>query len=226
MTVKQRNKNGTNDKNVDINGDDVAKRAGDGGENVGSGSGSWVRVLAALCYVTLVVTAGLAAFYLQRVLEEMGQLGHSTDGSIQRNAELARRMESVLHQVDSLRQTVDGFEPAVSSMQAELGGVGRALKSGEAESRRAESSLGELQTALLQELSRGMRAMEEARERDSDALERAVERRLGELAQALGESVARLTGAQGAARAQIGGLEARLDGMTDAAAPLRQDLLA
>ncbi|XP_035258120.1 myosin-9-like [Anguilla anguilla] len=224
MTAKQRNKNNIIDNNSHSNQDDVAKKASQGSEERGSVSGSWAKVLAVLCYIILVAAAGSAALYFQRVLEEMGQLSRRTEETMQKNAELASRLESVLHQVDSLRTAVDGFEPTLVSMRAELGGVSQALRRGEEEAQRAEEYLQELQGELLQELSRGLQEVEEARGRDSAARERGLEERLGELTRSMGASVAQVTEAQGHAQVQIGDLRARLDGLMDPA-PIKQELL-
>lgn len=101
MTAKHRNKNAS-DKNSTSVQDDVAKKitkASKGSDSPGTGSGNWAKVLAALSYVALVTAAGFAAFYLQKVVEEVGQISSRTEATIQKNAELTKKMESALLQV-------------------------------------------------------------------------------------------------------------------------------
>ena len=101
MTAKNRNKNAS-DKNSTPIQDDVAKKitkASKGSDSPGSGSGNWTKILAALSYIALVAAAGFAAFYLQKVVEEVGQISSRTEASIQKTAELTKKMESALLQV-------------------------------------------------------------------------------------------------------------------------------
>lgn len=58
-----------------------------------------MKLLAALCYISLVTGAGFASFYLQQVLEEVSQISNRHEESSQKNAELAQKVESVLQQV-------------------------------------------------------------------------------------------------------------------------------
>ncbi|KAI1888110.1 hypothetical protein AGOR_G00181670 [Albula goreensis] len=228
MPAKHRNKSNTSDKNPTSNQDDVAKKipkASKESDSSGSGSGSWAKVLAALSYIALVAAAGFAAFYLQRVVEEVGQINSRTEESIQKNAELTKKMESVLQQVDSLSQTVDGFDTALSRMRTELESTGWAVRKGEAETRRVEEALQKLQNELLRDLSDGIQEVKEAREQDSASLERTVEERLTELTRSIGDSVAEFTEAQGETQGQLKDLKVRLDSMDDPSS-LKRELLA
>ncbi|KAG5845966.1 hypothetical protein ANANG_G00144760 [Anguilla anguilla] len=227
MTAKHRNKNAS-DKNSTSIQDDVAKKitkASKSTDSTASGSGTWTKALAALSYIALVAAAGFAAFYLQKVVEEVGQISSRTEATIQKNAELTKKMESALQQVDSLKQTVDGFDSTLGRMQTELDSAGWALRKGEADTRRVEEALQKLQNELLQDLSEGIRELKEARDRDSSSLERTVEERLTELTRSIGDSVAEFAGAQSETQTQLRDLKARLDGV-ESPASLKRELLA
>ncbi|XP_064198768.1 cytoskeleton-associated protein 4 [Anguilla rostrata] len=227
MTAKHRNKNAS-DKNSTSIQDDVAKKitkASKSTDSTASGSGTWTKALAALSYIALVAAAGFAAFYLQKVVEEVGQISSRTEATIQKNAELTKKMESALQQVDSLKQTVDGFDSTLGRMQTELDSAGWALRKGEAETRRVEEALQKLQNELLQDLSEGIRELKEARDQDSSSLERMVEERLTELTRSIGDSVAEFAGAQSETQTQLRDLKARLDGV-ESPASLKRELLA
>ena len=85
--------------------DDVAKKIQktsngvSGSAPLGSGSESWVKLTAVVCYIVLVAAAGFAAFYLQQVLEEVNEVSTKNEESLKKNAELTRKMENVLQQV-------------------------------------------------------------------------------------------------------------------------------
>lgn len=107
MSVKNRNKHNSSEKNSSSNNqDDVAKKSPKSSNGVssgpapqGSGSGTSLKLIAALCYIVLVAVAGFAAIYLQQVLEEVHQISTKNKESAQKNAELTRQMEGVLQQV-------------------------------------------------------------------------------------------------------------------------------
>lgn len=220
--AKNRNKSSSSEKNsIPSNQDDVAKKIpktsnGVGGSAPhGSGSESWVKLIAVLCYIILVAAAGIAAFYLQQVLEEVHEVTTKNEESIKKNAELTRNMENVLHQVESLRSSVDGLESALGTTRAELEVASRAVRKGEGETRRVDDALQRLQNELLRDLSDGIKEVKEARERDFSSLEKTVEERLAELSRSIAASVAEFTEAQGEARSQLADLKSRLGDMED-----------
>lgn len=114
MTAKHRNKNNStsnNEKNAPPPPppqDDVAKKSQKAIKveplpaphpKSSSGSGTCMKLLAALCYIALVAGAGFASFYLQQVLEEVSQISNRHEESLQKNAELAQKVDTVLQQV-------------------------------------------------------------------------------------------------------------------------------
>ena len=68
----------------------------------GSSSSSCIKLLAAVCYIALITAAGIAAIYLQQVLEEVHQITAKSQESARENAELTRKTEGVLQQVEWL----------------------------------------------------------------------------------------------------------------------------
>ncbi|XP_055793608.1 cytoskeleton-associated protein 4-like [Salvelinus fontinalis] len=230
MTARHRNKNNLSEKTASPTQDDVAKKSpkpsSNGSPSIqGSGSGSWVKVIAALCYIALVAAAGFAAIYLQQVLKEVHQISSRNEETVRKNAEVAHKVENVLQQVDNVRGTVDGLESALGTMRAEQEVGSRAVRKGEAETRRVEEALQRLQNELLVDLSEGIKEVKEARERDFSSLEKMVEERLAELSSSIAASVTEFTEAQGETQSQLADLKARLDDMEDPAL-IRQELSA
>lgn len=231
MTAKNRKQN-SSEKTSPSNQDDVAKKSPKASNGVagvsappGSGSGSSVKLIAALCYIILVAAAGFAAFYLQQVLEEVQDISTKNKESLKKNAELALKVENVVQQVDFLRSSVDGLESALGATRGELEVASRAVRKGDAETRRVEEALQRLQNELLRDLSDGVKEVKEARERDFSSLEKTVEERLAELSQSIAASVAEFTEAQGEAQGQLADLKARLGSMEDPAL-VKQELSA
>ncbi|XP_064794963.1 cytoskeleton-associated protein 4-like [Oncorhynchus masou masou] len=218
MTARNRNKNNLSEKTASSTQDDVAKKSPKPGSN-GSpsiqGSGSWVKVLAALCYIALVAAAGFAAIYLQQVLKEVHQISSRHEETVRENAEVAHKVENVLQRVDNVRRAVDGLESALGTMRAEQEVGSRAVRKGEAETRRVEEALQRLQNELLVDLSEGIKEVKEARERDFSSLEKTVEERLAELSASIADSVTEFTETQGETQSQLADLKARLDDMED-----------
>lgn len=106
MTARHRNKNNLSEKTASPTQDDVAKKSpkpsSNGSPSIqGSGSGSWVKVIAALCYIALVAAAGFAAIYLQQVLKEVHQISSRNEETVRKNAEVAHKVENVLQQVSN-----------------------------------------------------------------------------------------------------------------------------
>ncbi|CDQ79465.1 unnamed protein product [Oncorhynchus mykiss] len=220
MTARHRNKNNLSEKTASPTQDDVAKKSpkpsSNGSPSIqGSGSGSWVKVIAALCYIALVAAAGFAAIYLQQVLKEVHQISSRNEETVRENAEVAHKVENVLQRVDNVRGAVDGLESALGIMRAEQEVGSRAVRKGEVEIRRVEEALQRLQNELLVDLSEGIKEVKEARERDFSSLEKTVEERLGELSASIAASVTEFTEAQGETQSQLADLKARLDDMED-----------
>ncbi|XP_029598313.1 cytoskeleton-associated protein 4 [Salmo trutta] len=228
MTARHRNKNNLSEKTASPTQDDVAKKSPKPSSN-GSpsiqGSGSWVKVIAALCYIALVAAAGFAAIYLQQVLIEVHQISSRNEETVRKNAEVAHKVENVLQQVDNVRGAVDGLESALGIMRAEQEAGSRAVRKGEAATRRVEEALQRLQNELLVDLSEGIKEVKEARERDFSSLEKTVEERLAELSASIAASVTEFTEAQGETQSQLADLKARLDDMEDPEL-IRQELSA
>lgn len=229
MTAKNR-KNNSSEKNASSSPDDVAKKSmKSNGVNVtvpqGSGSGSWVTFVAALCYIVLVAAAGFAAFYLQQVLEEVNQINKNNEESVKKNAELTRKMENVVQQVDSLRSAIDGVESALTTTRVELEGVNRAVRKGDSETRRVEEALLKLQNDLLRDLSDGIGEVKQAREQDFSSLEKTVGQRLAEVSDSIAASVEEFAEAQRETQGQLAGLKARL-GDIEEPALIKQELSA
>ncbi|XP_024233177.1 cytoskeleton-associated protein 4-like [Oncorhynchus tshawytscha] len=230
MTARNRNKNNLSEKTASSTQDDVAKKSpkpsSNGSPSIqGSGSGSWVKVIAALCYIALVAAAGFAAIYLQQVLKEVHQISSRNEETVRKNAEVAHKVENVLQQVDNVRRAVDGLESALGTMRAEQEMGSRAVRKGEAETRRVEEALQRLQNELLVDLSEGIKEVKEARERDFSSLEKTVEERLAELSASIAASVTEFTETQGETQSQLADLKARLDDMEDPEL-IRQELSA
>ncbi|XP_070997450.1 cytoskeleton-associated protein 4-like [Oncorhynchus clarkii lewisi] len=230
MTARNRNKNNLSEKTASSTQDDVAKKSpkpsSNGSPSIqGSGSGSWVKVIAALCYIALVAAAGFAAIYLQQVLKEVHQISSRNEETVRKNAEVAHKVENVLQQVDNVRRAVDGLESALGTMRAEQEVGSRAVRKGEAETRRVEEALQRLQNELLVDLSEGIKEVKEARERDFSSLEKTVEERLAELSASIADSVTEFTETQGETQSQLADLKARLDDMEDPEL-IRQELSA
>ncbi|KAM9845926.1 cytoskeleton-associated protein 4 [Aulostomus maculatus] len=236
MTAKNRHKSSSSEKNASSGPDDAPKKihkssSGSSSSNgvsgpapQGSRSGSCLGTLvAAVFYVALLGAAGFAAFYLQQVVEEMRQASAGHEESARLNAQLSGRMESIAHQVESLRSIVDGLESSLGITRVELEGAVSRMKRGEVETRRVEEALQKLQNELLRDLSEGIKEVKEARERDFSSLEKTVEQRLAEVSQSIQASVAEFTEAQGETQGQLADLKSRLGEMEDPAL-IKQEL--
>lgn len=136
-------------------------------------------------------------------------------GTVEEQGVAVNKFVSLWLKVDTLKETVDGFDSTLSRMQTELDSAGWAVRKGEAETRRVEEALQKLQNELLQDLSDGIREVKEARERDSSSLERTVEERLTELTRSIGDNVAEFAESQSETQGQLRDLKAKLDSMGD-----------
>lgn len=107
MAAKNRNKNITSEKSPATSQDDAPKKSQKSSNNGVTGSvaqgprsGSCLGFfVSAVFYVTLIVAAGFAAFYLQQVMEEIRQTSAKNEKSAQQNADIVNKMESVTQQV-------------------------------------------------------------------------------------------------------------------------------
>ncbi|XP_061617639.1 cytoskeleton-associated protein 4-like [Phyllopteryx taeniolatus] len=179
-------------------------------------------LLSVLFYAAMIAGAGLAAFHLQKVVEEIRRTSAKHAESAQMSAELSGKMESVVQQVASLKGAVNAVESSMAATRVELKGAVARMARGEEETRRVEEALQKLQKDLLGELSEGIGEVKEARERDFSSLETTVEQRLEEVSRSVRASVAEFTDAQGEARSQLADLKARLGGIEDPAAVKRE----
>lgn len=223
MAAKNRNKNITSEKSPATSQDDAPKKSQKSSNNGVTGSvaqgprsGSCLGFfVSAVFYVTLIVAAGFAAFYLQQVMEEIRQTSAKNEKSAQQNADIINKMESVTQQVESLRNIMDGLESSLGITRVELEGAISRMKKGELETRKVEEALHKLQNDLLKDLSQGMIEVKEAREKDFSSLERTVEERLAEVSKSIKASVSEFTEAQGETQTQLTELKARLGDMED-----------
>ncbi|XP_077399959.1 cytoskeleton-associated protein 4 [Vanacampus margaritifer] len=187
------------------------------GKKSGGGGGCLATLFSALFYAAMIGGAGLAAFHLQKVVEEIRQTSANHAESAQKSAEVSVKMESVVQQVASLKGAVDSLESSLGATRAELEGAMTRMTRGEEETRRVEEALQKLQNDLLRELSEGISEVKEARERDFSSLETTVEQRLEEVSKSVRASVAEFTDAQGEAQSQLAELKAKLGGIEDPA---------
>ncbi|XP_035529541.1 cytoskeleton-associated protein 4 [Morone saxatilis] len=233
MTAKNRQKNSSSEKSAASSQEDASKKSPKSTSNGVSGagpqgprSGSCLGLVATtVFYIALLGAAGFGAFYLQQVVEEIQQTNARHEESAKQNAELGRKMESVVQQVESLRSVVDGLESSLGITRVELEGAISRMKRGEVETRRVEEALQKLQNDLLRDLSEGIKEVKEARERDFSSLEQTVEERLAEVSQSIKASVAEFTEAQGESQSQLADLKARLGDIEDPAL-IKQELSA
>ncbi|XP_051248263.1 cytoskeleton-associated protein 4 [Dicentrarchus labrax] len=233
MTAKNRQKNSSTEKSAASSQEDASKKSPKSSSNGVSGpgpqgprSGSCLGLVATtVFYIALLGAAGFGAFYLQQVVEEIQQTNARHEESAKQNAELGRKMESVVQQVESLRSVVDGLESSLGITRVELEGAISRMKRGEVETRRVEEALQKLQNDLLRDLSEGIKEVKEARERDFSSLEKTVEERLAEVSQSIKASVAEFTEAQGESQSQLADLKARLGDIEDPAL-IKQELSA
>ncbi|XP_061920794.1 cytoskeleton-associated protein 4 [Entelurus aequoreus] len=187
---------------------------------------SWLgSLVSALFYAAMLGAAGLAAFHLQKVVEEIRQTSAKHAESAQASADMSRKMDNVARQVESLRGAVDGLETSLGVTRVELEGALSRMKKGEEETRRVEDTLQKLRSDLLRDLSEGISEVKEARERDFSSLETTVEQRLDDVSRSMRASVAEFTAAQGEAQSQLADLQARLGGVEDPAL-VKQELSA
>ncbi|XP_006633181.2 cytoskeleton-associated protein 4 [Lepisosteus oculatus] len=227
-SAKQRTKANAGDKSSPPPPDDVAKRSPKAAKGVSSpaGPGLLGRALTAAFYLALVAAAaGLAGFYLQRVRDELSQTSRRQEAAAARTEELAKTVEAVLQQVDTMRLTVGSFESSLKDGQSELDKTNRAVRKGEAETRRIEEVLHKLQNEILKDLSDGIRDVKEARERDFSSLEKTVEERLTELTKSINDNVVAFTEVQGETQSEVQTLREKVQAVEGLSA-LKHELLA
>ncbi|MBN3321952.1 CKAP4 protein, partial [Atractosteus spatula] len=227
-SAKQRTKANAGDKSSPPPPDDVAKRNPKAAKGVSSpaGPGLLGRALTAAFYLALVAAAaGLAGFYLQRVRDELSQASRRQEAAAARTEELAKTVEAVLQQVDTMRLTVGSFESSLKDSQSELDKTNRAVRKGEAETRRIEEVLHKLQNEILKDLSDGIRDVKEARERDFSSLEKTVEERLTELTKSINDNVVAFTEVQGETQNEVQTLREKVQAVEGLSA-LKHELLA
>nr|XP_057933945.1 cytoskeleton-associated protein 4 [Doryrhamphus excisus] len=229
MTAKNRQKSSTGEKAAAAPVQDEKKpqksNGTAGSQRPRTGRSCLGSLVSVLFYAAVLGGAGLAAFHLQKVVEEIRQTSAKHAESAQMSAEMSRKMDNVVQQVGSLRSVMDGLESSLGATRVELeGAIGR-VKKGEQETRRVEEALQKLQNDLLRDLSEGISEVKEARERDFSSLEKTVEQRLEEVSSSVRASVAEFTEAQSEARNQLADLKARLGGIEDPAL-VKQELSA
>lgn len=115
MTAKNRHR--TSEKSAASSQDDASKKtpASTGGSGTGgpgpqgSRSGSCLGLFAnTVFYVALIGTAGFAAFYLQRVAEEMRQTTAWREESARQSAVVGSKVDSVVTQVGRRMTRING----------------------------------------------------------------------------------------------------------------------
>ncbi|XP_077355626.1 cytoskeleton-associated protein 4 [Festucalex cinctus] len=180
-----------------------------------SGGSCLGTLFSALFYAAMIGGAGLAAFHLQKVVEEIRQTSAKHAESAQMSAEISVKMERVVQQVASLKGAVQTLESSLGATRADLEGAVARMARGEEETRRAEEALQNLQNDVVKQLSEGISEVKEARERDFTSLEATVEQRLEQVTSSVRASVAEVTDAQGEAQSQLAELRARLGGVED-----------
>ncbi|XP_019738548.1 cytoskeleton-associated protein 4 [Hippocampus comes] len=174
-------------------------------------------LLSMLFYAAMIGGVALAAFHMQKVVEEIRQTSAKNAESAQISAEIGGKMEGVVQQVASLKGVVDSLKSSLGATRVELEGAVTRMARGEEETRRVDEALQKLQKDLLRELSEGISEVKDARERDFSSLEVTVEQRLEEVSRSVRASVTEFTNAQGQAQSQLADLQARLGGIEDPA---------
>uniref|UniRef100_A0A3Q3VMR5 Cytoskeleton-associated protein 4 n=1 Tax=Mola mola TaxID=94237 RepID=A0A3Q3VMR5_MOLML len=235
MTAKNRHR--SSEKSAASSQDDAAKKsqassgapraAGPGPQGPqGPRTRSCLGLLATtVFYVALICAAGFAAFYLQKVVEEMRETTARQEESARRTADVGTKLDDIVLQISGLKSVVDGLELSVGITRAEMEGAVSRMKKNELETRRVEEALQKLQNDLLRDLSDGISEVKEARGRDFSSLEKTVEERLAEVSQSIKASLAEFTEAQGEAQSQLADIKARLGDAEDPAL-VKQELSA
>lgn len=181
------------------------------GRNSDCSSGKLGKCASALFYFILVAGGAFASFYLQKMLTEVKQLRLESEESLLKNAEMVKKTETSFQQVNLMKSSLEALESTVGQTHAELENTNRAVRKGEAETRKVEEVLQKLQNEILHDLSEGIREVKQAREHDFSSLEQTLEDRLADLSRSITDSVVEFTGAQGQTQAQLSELKARLE---------------
>ncbi|XP_048011932.1 cytoskeleton-associated protein 4-like [Megalobrama amblycephala] len=215
MTVKNRNKNNSNDKTAPSQQHDeapkrspkVAKAENAPVSSRGSGSDALKKFLSALFYLALAAGAVFASLYLHQELSDIKHANSRHEESMKKCTAAAREVEHALQQIRSMKASLEGLESTVVSARTDLESTSRAVQKGEADSRRMEDALQKLQNKLFRDLAEGIREVKDTREKDMSSLEE----RLAQLSRSLSESVAEFADEQSQYKSDLHELKARLE---------------
>lgn len=210
MTAKNRNKSNSHDKPPAIQHDDALKKSQKNAPVV-AGPSALMKLISAVFYVTLAGGAGIAALYFHQELSEIKLMNLRHEESMDRYTEMTRDVQRALQQVSSVQESLEDLESAVAAVKADLQSSSRAVQRGEAESRRLEETLQNLQNKIFRDLTNSIQEVKDARERDVSSLERTLEERLAQLSRSIAESVAEFSGEQSRYKNELQELKSHLE---------------
>nr|XP_056702748.1 cytoskeleton-associated protein 4 [Euleptes europaea] len=205
--------------------DDVAKRppqqspapskgakvsASGAGKPSSSSALSLGRLFSGLFYLALLAVAGLSGWGAHRLWEEVSHIGLRQEGFARQREELARALQGVELQIQSLHSAFGGFELTLKNSQQKQDITEKAVRQGESEINRISEVLQKLQNEILKDLSDGIHVVKDARERDFTSLENTVEERLTELTRSINDNIAEFTSAQKRSQEEINEVKANV----------------
>ncbi|XP_078409559.1 cytoskeleton-associated protein 4 [Cetorhinus maximus] len=194
-SLKQRNKNHS-DRGSHTGQDDAAKRSSKGNKG-GTGSGSAVgKVLTCLLFVILTAAAALSAWYIHNLSQQVNHFHQRSEETSLQGKELAKKLETVLQQVESTKILINRLDSVLLDTQQQLQETNKAVNTGESKTNQIGETLQKLQNEILRDLSEGIQDVKDARERDVTSLEKTVEEKLTELTKSIHDNIVAFTEVQ------------------------------
>ncbi|XP_067861445.1 cytoskeleton-associated protein 4 [Heptranchias perlo] len=208
-SVKQRNKNHS-DRGSHTLQDDVAKRSSKGSKG-GTGSGSAIgKVVSFLLFLILAAAAALFGWYIHNLSEQVNHFNKRNEETSLQSYELAKKMETILQQVESTKVLINRLDSVLHDTQQELQVTNKAVNKGESKTNQIGETLQKLQNEILRDLSDGIQDVKDARERDFTSLEKTVEERLTELTKSIHDNIAVFTEVQGKSQNDIDEIKSKI----------------
>ncbi|KYO36428.1 cytoskeleton-associated protein 4 [Alligator mississippiensis] len=140
-------------------------------------------------------------------------MGHHASAA--QREQLARSLQGLAQQVQSIQATVGDFESVMKIGQQKQEVTEKTVKQGENEINRISEVLEKLQNEILKDLSDGIHMVKDSRERDFTSLENTVEERLTELTKSINDNIAVFTEVQKRSQNEISDMKTKVASMEE-----------
>ncbi|XP_069765945.1 cytoskeleton-associated protein 4-like [Narcine bancroftii] len=211
-SMKQKHKNHSDRSSPRLQ-DDVAKRSSKGSKGGTESASTIGKVMNVALFLILAASAAAFGWYIHSLSEQIQHFHQRNEETSLQSNELAKKMETVLHQMESMKDTINKLASEFHGHQQELEQTNSAVIKGESKANQIGETLQKLQNEILRDLSDGIQDVREARERDFTSLEKTVEERLTELTKSIHDNIAVFTELQKKSQNDIDEIKSKIDSL-------------